>query len=830
MRRHVRDLVAIATLLIFVCWGQWRILTGDRQPVGGDKCAFFYGLMAHYDQCLSEGRLPFWNELWGFGFPGLAESQVGALYPPHVALYSLLSAFDAFRWNLLFHRLIAVPLCFVSLRLCGLRTRGAWLATLIHVAGGFIVGHDDHQWAVEAMVWLPPVFACTHRWAWLGSRTALVGLPILFALQLLIGHFQIAFMTVTACLLYVTASSAHLASNGKSALPGGGKPVRVAVAGARVAGWLAAVALGFGVAAAQLLPTALLANYVRSVNPAGVDYLSTHAQPPWLTANLVFPFLYFRDPLWRDVFWTPLHTAPEECLAYVGLLPLCLALAAVARWRRVGPVRCWILLGLAAWVLSCGPFAPGFSLLVELPGFSFFRSAARWGLIVQFALGLLAGWSVDHASPVRMFRWWRRFLVAVIVLACLLAGWWRLIDGGARTTGSAPAWMNALADWTVPWSDGSLADEMVTQAGTRRIWDGYTQSYWLALERPPRPMRLIDVWPEVWRNELLPSVVAVVVTTVCLSLAGCLFRRGPWTSTALLAVICLFDFAVFQSIFPGKSAPVKELLPDGPALQSLAAVEPGSRVIAPGGNFLQAWGLAPIPGYRTLDVPLPAAASNALSNPERIDWRSPPFSLVGLRAIVQHPVVDDPGRSNARLFPDEQLDWWLDGNVRLRRLLDQHRRRQTLSTSVELIPPSSKAMVISAGRQADGARRPDPFSDPNLRVVDAAELIEATATSRRWRTSASEPAVLVVGELYLPGWSGVATFKGGNPVPVEVERIDGYWQGVVLPQSEEAVVELQYRPPGWSAGLIASGASIGVWMLAVLWGVVLSRRRANPTG
>src|SRR5689334_16053949 len=69
----------------------WPIGIGGRMPVGGDVTQFSIGLMDVLSRALKSGRLPIWNDLWGFGFPGLAESQMGVYYPPHLVLYGLFS-------------------------------------------------------------------------------------------------------------------------------------------------------------------------------------------------------------------------------------------------------------------------------------------------------------------------------------------------------------------------------------------------------------------------------------------------------------------------------------------------------------------------------------------------------------------------------------------------------------------------------------------------------------------------------------------------------------------------------------------------------------------
>ncbi len=40
---------------------------------------------------------------------------------------------------------------------------------------------------------------------------------------------------------------------------------------------------------------------------------------------------------WRPLVWDPFYTSPEEHLAYVGLVPLLLAVRAIVRGRRGDP-------------------------------------------------------------------------------------------------------------------------------------------------------------------------------------------------------------------------------------------------------------------------------------------------------------------------------------------------------------------------------------------------------------------------------------------------------------------------------------------------------------
>src|SRR3954454_20323157 len=92
-------LAMLAGLLVWL----GPIGVGGRMPVGGDVTQFSLGLMAVLARAIRGGRLPTWNDLWGYGFPGLAESQMGVYYPPHLVLYGLLPLATAYTASLVLH-------------------------------------------------------------------------------------------------------------------------------------------------------------------------------------------------------------------------------------------------------------------------------------------------------------------------------------------------------------------------------------------------------------------------------------------------------------------------------------------------------------------------------------------------------------------------------------------------------------------------------------------------------------------------------------------------------------------------------------------------------
>src|SRR4051812_34886814 len=149
--RLVPPLALLAALSIWL----WPIGLGGKMPVGGDVTQFSIGLMAVLGRALKSGRLPLWNDLWGFGFPGLAESQMGVFYPPHVILYGLFPTEIAYTASLVLHTYWAALGTYWAARKFGVSPWGAALAGFSWAASGMFVIHLPHQWGYTTGSWIP---------------------------------------------------------------------------------------------------------------------------------------------------------------------------------------------------------------------------------------------------------------------------------------------------------------------------------------------------------------------------------------------------------------------------------------------------------------------------------------------------------------------------------------------------------------------------------------------------------------------------------------------------------------------------------------------------
>ncbi len=195
-------LLLIAGMMLWL----WPIGCGGKMPVGGDVTQFFLGLMGVLGSALRQGRLPIWNELWGYGFPGIGESQMGVYYPPHLVLYGLLPAEWAYVASLLLHTLWGALGAWWAARRFGVTPMGSSLAAFAFSTSGFFVIHMPHPWGYTTGSWMP--WAWGLAWSLLRSpgpnaAARLFLLSVVLVLQVLPGHFQLAFLTQVGIVLMV---------------------------------------------------------------------------------------------------------------------------------------------------------------------------------------------------------------------------------------------------------------------------------------------------------------------------------------------------------------------------------------------------------------------------------------------------------------------------------------------------------------------------------------------------------------------------------------------------------------------------------------------------
>jgi hypothetical protein len=341
-----------------------------------------------------------WSPELGAGFPLIADGATTPFYLPHWLLLLTLSPERALTAALALAYAGSALAMGAFARGLGLSRQAAVVAGIGYGLCGFAVGQGVHVNVVAGLPYLPIALWCVERAAAASPVRYAVLAGLALGLQCLGGHPQVALMTaalVTAMALW------RLRSRTAPIAWGGLGP------GLRFAALL--LATGGGLAAAYYLPMAELASLsVRTGTGAtGV----THALP-WPHLLTAFsPFLFYEAGGDYVGAWNA-----AEMSFYPGVVVVLLAALAF-----LGPAiphrRFFAAAGAVALVLALGQATPAYPVLHAIPLLRGFRAPARYALVLDLCLSLLAAMGVDALRSFAPAQ--RRRAAAMGLGLCLVA-------------------------------------------------------------------------------------------------------------------------------------------------------------------------------------------------------------------------------------------------------------------------------------------------------------------------------------------------------------------------------------------------------------------------
>lgn len=338
-----------------------------------------------------QGQIPQWNPYELGGTPLLANSQSGAMYPPHIFLGLLKlptgTAIVLLAW--LHLALAGLGLRSLALRFGG-NESGACIGGLSFQLSSFMLGWIGLGSVASTVCWIPwLLFGVAivagdepHTSAWRPAGVVVTALSS--TLMLLGGHLQFAFYGFLAAGLLLAGFTAWKASAG------------IAKATAVLGLGILAIGLGVGMSAPQLLPTMAFSKHSHRQNVPTEEgyaaYVGLALQPHELIGRLASPFAHGNPTKWADEeritlqFW-PAISKPganfAESAATLGPVVLVgIALLAGRRLRWIDWVP-WGAMGLLSLAMAMGtPIDRLFYFGV--PGWSSTGSPGR--IIVIFVL------------------------------------------------------------------------------------------------------------------------------------------------------------------------------------------------------------------------------------------------------------------------------------------------------------------------------------------------------------------------------------------------------------------------------------------------------------
>ncbi|MEW6097251.1 MAG: YfhO family protein [bacterium] len=401
------DWLAIAGLLVLVfifffkaSTLQGVFITGDLSR--SDIWSINYPFRHFLGECLKKGILPLWTPDIYCGFPIFAEGEMGGYYPLNVILFYFLPTYIAYNYSIILNFFLTGLFMFFYARSINLSPFASFIASFSFSFGGFFVTHLKHTNMINAACWLPLMFFFVERFFKKGNFIYPIGCGLVFGIQILAGHFQIAYYSILGISVYFIfrfGSKLFFLWINKKKFKNVDFKKRVIQT---LVTLLVIYILGVGLSAVQVLPTKELTG------------LSTRAKPNFYSASLcpyhpknliTLNLITFIFPYWfgdyakgtypeeiegeRVLFW-------ENC-GYVGVITLFLAfLGLVLFLFKRSEVRFFTILLVGSIFIVFGKYTPVYEFLWNyLPGMKFFRFPNRFLLFVSFSLCILAGFGIE---------------------------------------------------------------------------------------------------------------------------------------------------------------------------------------------------------------------------------------------------------------------------------------------------------------------------------------------------------------------------------------------------------------------------------------------------
>jgi hypothetical protein len=457
-----KDVLLFALAAVGLTFVFWRPLWAGGGLVGGDVYSYYLPQKAFFAERLRAGEFPLWNNRSGHGYPLVGESQTGAFYPLHLVFYRTLGLNAAYNANHLLHYVLAFFFAALYARKIGLERPGALLAAAVYTYGWF-PPRTCWEWAIIGGAYLPLALWCAEAWLESRRRRYVLLLSMTLALQMLAGHFNLAFILQLVLVAYVPlrlwlsrrsptsfpssslgtpAARSYASRSIPPANPAesvaSNTPALIASGGKTLAVLVAAIAFAFALAAVQLLPSWELRQNSRRVaaedrvDPRDAFDPGVGHIPPLYWSQIVLPWFWYAPDIDLDKALSGLKllsissaTNKVEAHLYFGLVPLALIVWGVVasrfgsagiNWLRLAP---WLVLGLAAFAYTSGWLLP---VTRHLPGFGFFRGPGRYGIVTTLAAGLFAGSALDALMIRRHGP--RRLLPVAFVFVLTVADLW----------------------------------------------------------------------------------------------------------------------------------------------------------------------------------------------------------------------------------------------------------------------------------------------------------------------------------------------------------------------------------------------------------------------
>ncbi len=355
----------------------WPLLTG-RVFVYNDLSWFHLPTRYLYQQAIEAGDTTLWTPSIFAGFYLHGEGQVGLFHPFHELLYRFLPLGPAFNLELIANYPMAFAGMFWFLRRLRCSHPAALFGAMLFAFSGFNLLHHHHLNMVAVVAHLPWMLAAADVLIVEDGHAptlAFAGMSVLLGSALLLGFPQAVWWNMFALAAFAAFRAGQLRRWRRLAPCGG------------------AIALGIALGGIQWLPSADEAMHSTRM-ALSADFALTYSLHPFNLLQLWSPYFY-KGGAYSEADRMIFH----EFGIYSGaILPLALIWVVIRRDALRG--RLSLIVASTAFAAGClvlalGSYGHVGVLLSHLPILQSLRAPARYIVLVQFALTILAAITID---------------------------------------------------------------------------------------------------------------------------------------------------------------------------------------------------------------------------------------------------------------------------------------------------------------------------------------------------------------------------------------------------------------------------------------------------
>lgn len=761
--------------------------------IGGDLLYFLLPWRHWAQDEFLAGRFPLWASGPAGGMPLHASMQPAVLYPLHL-LWVLMPVGAGLGIIMAIKLWLAGLGMWLFLRALNLHPEACALSALSYMFSASIV--NWLPWQISGVMLITPwLLWAVYAWWEKGTRLALAGISALVGCAVLGGHPETVFLIGLTTAGWTLGLM--LASRGawRSRL-------------GRALGTMLAVALGFAIGMAQLLPfldVVTMSNQYALRASADIEGRAAVRLP----SRFLLDWLVPRSQGYQPDLVAGRSFGFIESNGYVGLVSIVglglTMIGALRRSLRPSLVLPWLGTGVFALIVTYDGTVG--NAIRSLPIFAESLNV-RWVTIVGFALIMLGafGWdwlarAVASGEDSTAGRW-RRLAVAqawvLVALGCVV------MSAHALRLFPYPV-MERVGPW---W----------------QVNDSY-RWYWA-----------------VWSVGLFLAIVGLVFLWAT-------WRRGGRVVPALLAALLLGD--LWWLLMPANgTSPAEQYYPVTEFHRQVKAAVPGTERILIEGDVMPAnTGLIyNIRDWRTSDPMMTRRAARAaralapktfenLTDEYNVYLREPRYEIAPLLGMRYYILPWDyapsayelpNGPDFTRLARKDGLALWraegvpgfayLSDNVQA--ASDGGQALGWLQAATWDTARTYSAVAETSADKLAGIEHRPGVSPGNV------EVLEYMSGHIRLRVNAERPALLVVSESWYPGWRAAL-----DDQPVEIIRTNYLSQGVVVPEGSH-LVEMDYHSDATNLGAVLS--AIGLAGTAGLWAWARRSRRGparrSPVG